>query len=41
MVKTKELTDFERGKVIGLYETGDSERDILKKQVMKRLLFIT
>lgn len=31
MVKTRELTDFERGKVIGYYEAGDSERAISKK----------
>jgi transposase len=31
MVKTKELTDFERGKVIGFYEAGDSERAISRK----------
>jgi transposase len=31
MVKTKELTDFERGKVIGLHEAGDSERTISAK----------
>ena len=31
MVKTKELTDFERGKVIGFHEAGDSKRDISNK----------
>jgi transposase len=31
MVKTRELTDFERGKVIGLYKAGESERAISKK----------
>ena len=31
MVKKKELTDFERGKIIGFYEAGDSERTISKK----------
>ena len=31
MVKRKELTDFERDKVIGFYEAGDSERTISKK----------
>jgi transposase len=31
MVKNRELTDFERGKVIGFYEAGDSERTISKK----------
>jgi len=31
MVKIKELTDFERGKIIGLYEAGDSERAISEK----------
>ncbi|UZO03735.1 uncharacterized protein OCT59_024138 [Rhizophagus irregularis] len=31
MVKKRELTDFERGKVIGFYEAGDSERAISNK----------
>jgi transposase len=31
MVKKKELTDFERGKIIGYYEAGDSERAISEK----------
>src|SRR6266540_3806937 len=31
MVKTRELTDFERGKVIGLYKAGESERAISEK----------
>ena len=31
MVKTKELTDFERGKIISFYEAGDSERAISNK----------
>lgn len=31
MVKKKELIDFERGKIIGFYEAGDSERDISEK----------
>jgi len=31
MVKKKEMTDFERGKIIGFYEAGDSERTISKK----------
>jgi transposase len=31
MVKTRELTNFERGKVIGFYEAGDSERTISNK----------
>jgi transposase len=31
MAKTRELTDFERGKVIGFYEAGDSERAISRK----------
>src|ERR1044072_6213845 len=31
MVKTRELTDFERGKVIGLYKAGKSKRAISKK----------
>ncbi len=31
MFKKKELTDFARGKIIGLYEAGDSERTISKK----------
>ena len=31
MVKKAELTDFERGKVIGFHEAGDSERTISKK----------
>src|SRR5438046_479148 len=31
MVKTKELTDFEHGKVIGFHEAEDSKRDISNK----------
>lgn len=31
MVKKKELTDFERGKIIGFYFAGDSERTISNK----------
>ena len=31
MVKTRKLTDFECGKVIGLYKAGESERAISKK----------
>ncbi|CAB4494822.1 hypothetical protein RhiirA1_469087 [Rhizophagus irregularis] len=31
MVKTKELTDFECGKVINYYEAGDTERAISEK----------
>ena len=31
MVKKKELTDFERGRIIGFHESGDSERTIVKK----------
>uniref|UniRef100_U9TIM9 Transposase Tc1-like domain-containing protein n=1 Tax=Rhizophagus irregularis (strain DAOM 181602 / DAOM 197198 / MUCL 43194) TaxID=747089 RepID=U9TIM9_RHIID len=31
MVKTRELSDFERGRVIGFYEAGDSERTISEK----------
>jgi transposase len=31
MVKTKELSTFERGRVIGLHEAGDSERTISSK----------
>src|SRR2546423_7007977 len=31
MVKTKELSDFKRGRVIGLHEAGDSERTISAK----------
>ena len=31
MIKKKELTDFTRGKIIGLYEAGESERIISKK----------
>jgi len=31
MVKKKELSDFERGKIIGFYEGGNSERAISKK----------
>ena len=31
MVKTRELTDFERGKVIGLYKASESERAISEK----------
>ena len=31
MVKTKELTNFECGKVIGYYEAGDTERAISEK----------
>ncbi len=31
MVKTRELTDFERGKVIGLYKADESERAISEK----------
>ncbi|GBB92438.1 hypothetical protein RclHR1_20010003 [Rhizophagus clarus] len=31
MVKTRELIDFEREKVIGFYEAGDSKRAISSK----------
>ena len=31
MVKTRELTDFKHGKIIGLYKAGESEKDISKK----------
>ncbi|EXX68623.1 uncharacterized protein OCT59_018201 [Rhizophagus irregularis] len=31
MVKIKELTDFEREKVIGYYEAGDTEKAISEK----------
>ncbi len=31
MVKTRELTDFEHGKVIGLYKASESERAISEK----------
>uniref|UniRef100_U9U5G0 Sleeping Beauty transposase HTH domain-containing protein n=1 Tax=Rhizophagus irregularis (strain DAOM 181602 / DAOM 197198 / MUCL 43194) TaxID=747089 RepID=U9U5G0_RHIID len=31
MVKTKELSNFERGRIIGLHEAGDSEKTISRK----------
>ena len=40
MSKKKELTIFEYTKVIGFYETGDSERTILKKRAIQRQLSI-
>ena len=40
MSKKKELTIFERAKVIGFYETGDFKRTISKKQAIQRQLSI-